>query len=95
MVGDAMRCYAWHPSVADMLVTEDGALVLTDVELLDLSPLSQLVMTLCERTPQSAERLTRACVDEFGAPGSGSASERVRQALEHLEAAQLLHVVDC
>lgn len=54
----------------DLLMTEDGALLLYDREVLRLSLLAGAVFEWCAE-PRTVAELARLLVDEFGAPPSG------------------------
>lgn len=67
-----------HPDVVDLLVTDEGALVMLRGELLRLGPVAALIAAACA-TPMALEDLAERCEKEFGVPPGADTLTTVRE----------------
>ncbi|MDO4718450.1 MAG: PqqD family protein [Propionibacteriaceae bacterium] len=82
-----------HPDVVDVLLTDEGGLVMRPRELLQLGPIAALIVSSCA-TPTTPSDLAATCEEEFGAPPGGDTLTTVTALIEELTASGILAVID-
>ena len=68
----------------DLLVTDEGALLLTRSQLMRVSPLAEVILRACLDRSRTLDELGEACVAALGTPPEGDVRDLVRVAVDSL-----------